>query len=472
MVLNKALRVIGAQGAAFLIGIIGFVLFARLLGPSAFGTYILFQGLLILFSIIGDLGIDRSLEKRISEVRADERAANILTTALAFKLAATVVSVFGIVVFRRSINQYIGSDLALLLVPVLAFQQLGWLLLHTLQGELAVDRSAYIETGRQVIFLLVGVSLISVGYGVKSLVFALTASWLGVCLWTARVISTSFGAPTWSALRSLVEFSKYNFVAIGLHHSVYEWIDVLIIGLFLSQSHVAVYEIAWRVASIFKLLPRSIAVTLFPHVSEWSDQQAWSRIEEVIPDAVTGSLIGIFPAIAGAAVVSSELLGLVFGPEFRTASLILVILLFGKLADAANTIYNYVLLGLDAPELSARAAVLFIVLNVLLNLLLIPVAGLVGAAVATSLAITASLLMNWHSLSSKIEVSIDFQPLLASSATAVLMGAILGIVENEVAVDSVPTLLTFIAGGVIVYVTLMLLIPSCRNRVQLLLASF
>ena len=55
--------------------------------------------------------------------------------------------------------------------------------------------------------------------------------------------------------------------------------DVAIIGLFLTHTHVGTYEIAWCVTTVSILFSEAIAGTIFPQLSEWDADSAKERVE-------------------------------------------------------------------------------------------------------------------------------------------------------------------------------------------------
>lgn len=463
-VARTVIRVFGARTVSSLVAFVAFVVFARKLGASSFGIFVLFQALITFLGAFVDLGIDEAVEKRISEVDRGESAADLLTTAIVVETALVVLFAVGILLARPFVNDYVGAEIALLLIPVLLFHQLGWLLLHTLRGELSVDRSALFEVIYQLTFLLVGYFLVSNGFGVKGVIYGYGIGWFVLCVVSFYALSTGLGSISVSAARSLSDFSKYNFIASVLRTSAYSWIDVLLIGVFLSQSAVAAYEAAWRVTLAVMLFAQAIGHTLFPQVSDWISREKLAEVERVVPTAITGSLLLVVPSVAGAFVLGEDILTYLFGSEYAIASTALVVLLIGKIVAAVNNVYRPVLLGLDRPDLAAWSAIVFIGLNSVLNVVLVWRFGLVGAAVATSIAFGVYTGMNKRYLGRYIDLRANMRELTAVLFASGVMAVLLWGFRRAVPIESLLHLLGFTIAGATAYALVLLVTPPFRDR--------
>lgn len=429
------------------VGFLGLVAFVRELGPATFGVFVLFQGLVALFSIVVDFGINDAVEKRLSE----GTTANVLSTALLAKVGLTLLVGACVYPFLGVINGYLGGDIARFIVPALFVQQAARVCSNGLRGELRVQEAVLLEVLNRVVYVGVGLTLAFLGYGVISLVVGYFAGWGIQGLAAFRRLSWSPGRPTREAASVLFGFSKYNFVSSVLSGSAYNWIDTLVIGLFLTQTAVTAYEAAWLLADTVMILSRAIGNTIFPQVSDWDANGARLSIESVIPDALTGSVLLVIPATVGAVLLGEEVLGLVFGSELVVAAAALSVLMAGKLGEAVNAVVGRVLLGVDRPDLTARSAVVFMATNVALNFLLVEPFGLVGAAVATSLAFFVNVGLNTVFLSRFMRIRVPAREVSYCLGAAALMGVVVWVLERAIGVSSLPELLFLVALGAAVY---------------------
>lgn len=440
---------------------LGITYFARNLGSHQMGVFFLFQALLGMLAIPADLGVSGSVAKRISE---GEPRGKVLSTALAIKLVPLSVLVLGILLLQAYVNEYVGAEIAVLLVVAVVLQEFAKLTIEFLNGELRVGETALPSLSRQVVFVGLGAILVSLGMGMFALVYGVIAGLAVMLVWGAYKSSLSFDRPSISQARSLFDYSKYAFIS-SIGGYFYSWMDVAVIGFFMTQSDVGVYEIAWRVSAVLMLFSHPIATTIFPQVSQWSADDATERIETLLPEVIAPSLLFVIPAFFGVASLSREILGLVFGPEYTAGWLVLIILASEKLLQAVHIILGRSLQGIDRPDLAAKAGVVAMVLNLVLNIVLVLEFGIVGAAVATAVSFIVNSALHAYYLSRFVSITIPYVRIAGSVVAS--LGMCLGIVaaQSTIAVDTLPRLLATVFLGVLLYGGFVLLIPSLRTTV-------
>lgn len=442
---------------------VGILFFARYLEPQELGIFFIFQALLGLLSIPADFGIRGALEKRLSEGMEPNRT---LGAAFALKTAAFILVAIGILAFRGSVNRYIGRNLAWLLVVGLGISELARLYLHVVRGELRVGETAPIQFVQRFVWFGLGVILVLQGLGAQGIILGLIAGWFVALLWAYHTSDTSIGPPSWSYVRSLFDFSKYNVVTI-MGGRIYSWVDLAFIGLLLAPRYVSAYEIAWQVTLLVILISKSIAITIFPEISRLNAEAAIEEITAIIGRATGFALFFSVPALIGASIFANEILTLIFGQGYAIAATVLVVLMVEKLFQSVNDIVERSVRAIDRPDLAARATVVGIGLNVVLNPLFIIWFGFVGAAVATTVSWAVNTLLHAWYLSRF--VSIDFPLRLFSwfVLASLVMGGLLIALKSVAPVRGAPLLFLEIGIGIALYMGITVSIPSVRQQIIL-----
>jgi O-antigen/teichoic acid export membrane protein len=455
---RSSLKLFAANVTKKLIGYLALIVFARELASGQLGTFFLFQAMLGIAAVPVDFGLRAAVEKRISE---GVFRGELLTTAVVLKLALLGLTIVGVLAFRGSVNEYLGAELAVLFAVALIVSEFAKLMLAVLNGELRVGETAILQATQRVVWVGLGLALISVGFEVYGLVYALIAGFAVMLLWGARRISTTLGRPSLAHARSLLDFSKYSFVSL-VGGYFYNWTDVAIIGFFLTQSDVAAYEIAWRTSGAVLVFSSAIATTIYPQVSEWHTDDAIDRIEALIPKVLTPSLFFVVPAFFGVLLFSREILSLIFGQQYASAWLVLIVLTADKVFQAVQIVIGRSLQAIDRPGLAARAAVSSTVMNLVLNVVLIAEFGIIGAAVAT---VTASLLndaLHAFYLSKFLSLRFPFRQVGWCVFASLCMVGVLLWGRSMVATNTVPVLLGMIVAGGVVYMGIVLLFRPIR----------
>jgi O-antigen/teichoic acid export membrane protein len=161
------------------------------------------------------------------------------------------------------------------------------------------------------------------------------------------------------------------------------WLDTLLLGVFLDSEQVGLYNVATRLVTLAIFVLAPINATFGPHIAHLYHLQQEHDLRRVY-QAASGWIVRLSMPAFVLLVVAPEPLLQVFGGEFRVAAAVTVILAAGQLVNAATgpcgTLLN--MSGKVGVNMADNLAAL--ILNLLLNLWLIPREGIVGAAIAWS----------------------------------------------------------------------------------------
>lgn len=450
------------------LGFLGVVVFARLIGAGELGVYFLFLAVIGICSIAADFGINAAVKKRISE---GEAGGEHLTAAILLKLGF-LVAVSGLaLLFGEYLTEYVGANVVGLLILTLFVQQYAKLMVVTMHGELRVGETAHIEVVERVVWLGLGTLFVSLDPRAVALIHAyvLAAASKLVLAWIRK--DTTVGVPRVEHVRSVFDYSKFSVIS-SVGGYLYSWLDVLIIGYFLAPNFVGAYEVAWRLTSFVLLLSRSVSKTIFPQISEWSVENATEHISAVISRATLAALIFSVPAFFGVLVLSAELLGYLFGAEYVIASAALVILMFEKVFQSVHKVWGYSLQAIDRPDQAAVAATISIVVNVALNLALVPRFELVGAASATAASFLLNTALHAYYLKQSIPLRIEWYKTAWCVLASTLMFGVVYALSVAWPIDSLVRLLLFVAAGAVTYFAIVPLYSPLRTDISSVMNEF
>jgi O-antigen/teichoic acid export membrane protein len=205
--------------------------------------------------------------------------------------------------------------------------------------------------------------------------------------------------------RQLFSFSTVSWVS-SLSSTGLIWLDTLLLGFF-ANPDIGVYNVATRLVTVAVFVLAPLNAAFGPYLAHLHHQ---GRLDEVRRSyaAVTGWVVRLsLPAFAALLVFPGELLRL-FGAAFVAGAAVTVILALGQMVNAATGPCGTVLNMSGRVALNMWDNLAALVLNVLLNLWLIPAYGIIGAAVAwaVSLAVVnAARVLQVRSLIQALPVS-------------------------------------------------------------------
>ncbi|MGE5442795.1 MAG: oligosaccharide flippase family protein [Bacteroidota bacterium] len=167
------------------------------------------------------------------------------------------------------------------------------------------------------------------------------------------------------------------------------YIDVIVIGFFLSPEDVGVYNAAWRTALLVWGAPQALSVLAAPLIGRLYAAGNKTELRSLMATIIQG---GFWPSLVAAAVfiVFGQPILSLFGDGFGVAYASLVVLVLGQLTGAAAGPVDYLLGMTRHHDRLALIHAVTCIFCIVLTLALVPVLGIIGAAIAKS-AITVGI---------------------------------------------------------------------------------
>jgi O-antigen/teichoic acid export membrane protein/Mrp family chromosome partitioning ATPase len=245
--------------------------------------------------------------------------------------------------------------------------------------------------------------LLLLGAGLPGVMAALLCSNLSAAVMAALALRRVMGpatAPATYRPRPLLAFATMSGLA-GFVSNGLIWADTLLLGLLGNSSQVGVYNVATRLVQLATFVMLPINAAFSPRIADLYHRGRLDRLRHAY--ALAGGWIVRLsvPAFVLLVVFPRDLLAL-FGRGFAAGAAVTVILAAGKFIDAATGPCGLVLNMTGRPKLNLLNNLAGLVLNILLNIVLIPRFGIVGSAVAWAISLAvingARLVQVWLSL--------------------------------------------------------------------------
>ncbi len=266
----------------------------------------------------------------------------------------------------------------------------------------------------------------------------------------AVLLTILFGRniPRPSVARGMVLLRQSGFVTLGrLLRALIVTFDVILLGVIASNSDVGLYTAAYRVCFLIVTIAVSAYAAFMPSITR-AAQANTAAIGPVATRALSLTSAVIVPMVAGGIVLAGPLLAFLFGTDYadgaRAFQILLASIALLSFHGAGHNVYVALhRTGLEAAIFGAAA-----VLNIALNLALIPQYGLIGAASAT-LAAEALILASSAIALHRLGVRISLDGLVRPLGAAIVMGASLYAVAGRVHVA------LLVAAGAAIYAALL-----------------
>lgn len=443
------------------VGFAGNLYFARKLGSSILGAYFLTLTLVVWLSIGGNLGIRRAITKRISDsTSANEYfSAGLLIQSVAFTSVA--ISIF---LFRTQLNDYVGRRIGYVLIGIL-FVNLAWSYFSAvLDGFDLVHFSSALQSIDWTTRILVQIGLVFFGLGFSGLLYGYITGGLVAIAIGVYWSPVHFRIPLRSHFEDLFQFSKYSWVG-ELKRQAFVSLDTLVLGFFVGNSAIGIYEIAVNIASTFSIFGESISKSVFPELSKQVNENSIDAAKGYLEDSLRYSGLFLIPGLLGAAAVGKEILS-IYGPEFVEGYRVLLVLIVARLCFTYMNQFLNVFSAIDRPDIDFQMSSSFVLLNLVLNISLVYYIGWVGAAIATAISSVIVLSFSHIWLSRLVDIEFPVRSLGEQSAASIGMFAFVSSAKSLLG-SSLPIVILLVVLGAGIYVGMLYSIsPHFRKVIQ------
>ncbi len=180
-------------------------------------------------------------------------------------------------------------------------------------------------------------------------------------------------------------------------------LDILLLNMFVAPNEIALYFAAARTISLVAFVHFAITAVAMPRFTALAVEGDGPGIRKMLAETRVWTWWPSLAGVAGLLILGKPLLWM-FGPDFTASYPVMLTLAGGLLAMAAAGPVQGLLVVTGHQNMTAVVLAATVVVNGGLNLALIPVWGLVGAAAATSLSLAFQAL-TLHMLARRVTAS-------------------------------------------------------------------
>ena len=436
-------------GAAFTAALT--LVLVRKLGPDDYGVFTLAMSVGVLVVFLADFGMARSAGRFIAENRSDRRAArSVYRDALGLKVAAAAIASILLFLAAEPIASAYGIESLDWPLRVMAISVFGQSMLMlafstfeavgrvSLTLRLAFTESV-VETGASITLVLLGAGVVGATVG-RAAGYVL-ASALGVLLAFRLMRGRGGERIVANASRSRILRYAAALAVVDAAFTLFDRLDVLLIGAYLDAEAVGVFEAPLKLIVLLGYFAGALSGGVSPGLARNVRGPA-----EIFRFLFALRVLIIFQAavIVPALVWAEPIVDLLLGDAYAESIPILRALtpfmfLFG-IASLVTISVNYV--GRARQRIPIAIAALLI--NVLIDIILIPeigpIAGAVGSGAAFCVYVPA------HVLVLREELGFSLRPILRTTARSLLSAGVMAAVLYAFGTEEL-SVFEWIAGG-------------------------
>ncbi len=356
----------------------------RYLGPHDYGLMSYILSFVGLFSFVAALGVDSVLLRELTKY--PEKQNELFGSALFLKLAGSIIAICLIIFFLQFTNNDFYTNLLIIASSLSFIFQSFQIIFFHFQAKaiskiptLASVLIGLILSGLKILFVILKLKVVFfLGiFILEPILYAISY----IILYKMQGLSIK----NWAFNRSLAVAllkDSWPLMLASAFAFVYSRIDQIMIKNMMDSTAVGLYDVGVRLSEVWYLIPAIIVSSIFPAIinAKKTDELVYQRrLARLYTLVIYISFFIILPLYF----FSGLAIKILYGVQFLGAISVLKIYVWSGLAMAIGTVVNQFLLVENLTRISLYINCLGMLINILLNLILIPRIGINGAALAT-----------------------------------------------------------------------------------------
>ena len=375
-------------------------LLARWVGPEYLGIYSLANAIMLISEVLAKMGLETGIMRFVSQLNPDldvKKVQSIIGSALKMTFFSSCIIMFILIISSDIIVRLLNESSILKTVIVIfavaiPFNALTMVSAFATQGFKRLKHKIIVTQFFNPTILLLSmvfcywfisnqssimIPMLITGVTGFIFMFINLKSVSGIKM--NHLIDSTFDT-------QLLKFS-YPLMFVTMLQTLMHWMDILMLGYFVDASIVGLYHPAARTAGLLQALLLSFLSIYAPLASQFYGEGKIDRLLYIYKLVTRWLIICALP-ISSVFIIYPEKVMLLFGPEYLSSSQILVILTIGTLLQAIVGVAGPTLTMAGYTKLVLWNTIGASIINFTLNICLIPIYGIYGAAFATFISLT------------------------------------------------------------------------------------
>ncbi|GHY39508.1 flippase [Vibrio fluvialis] len=381
--INNSGWLIFDKSIRLLLGLLVSAWVARYLGPAQFGELAYVLAYLAFFQAVALLGMDGIVVRDIAKKKNE--AGEILGTAFILRLtvgfSCWIIAIAGMVWANgwQDRSVYITALAGVSLIFQSADTIDLWFQSQSQSRRTVIAKLvAYlISNGLKILLILNQAPLLAFAV-------VMSVEFLFAAIALAYAYRKFTCQQPWQLLKSRAGRllrESWPFILSGLSVLVYMRIDQIMIKEILGEAQLGIYVAAIPLATLGYILPSIIYTSLAPHISRVKLKSEYEYRSALSKIFVSFSVIGWITSIP-ISILSPFFISLLYGEQYQESSVVLSIYVFTNIFVCHGVALGFWVINENKGKISLIRTFIGALFLVLINLLLIPRLGLVGAAIS------------------------------------------------------------------------------------------
>lgn len=381
--------VILTNGSVLAISLLSSIVLARALGPEGKGVLAVVLVYPQLIASLGQIGIRQAVVYEVGREKYDydRIVGNVISLFLMTSTVGVAIALvtFGFLDFEQDRVSLVAVALAVSIIPLtLSKSYVGGVLL----GRQRIKESNLIRLAVPVLHVILLVVLVWIfDLDILGALIATVAAALIVASVSVRKVIYQSGVKIrfdWVIQRDLLRLGSVFAIAVFVNSLNYR-LDIILLGWLSTSAEVGLYSLGVRFAELVYQIPAAVGIVVFSGSANSKKPREYSRkVWRLFRYSI------LLAAAGGGAIalLAPFFIPHLYGSDFKGSVSMLQLIMPGVIAMVAYKVLGFDMAGKGKPWTAILASIPGLIVNVILNVILIPQFGGNGAAIASSVSYT------------------------------------------------------------------------------------
>ncbi len=455
---KNSLMLLLANGTDVVFRLLVIIVFARYLGVEIYGKYAFLISIVAVAISIPNFGMERIVMREVGNDKAG--ALDYLSSLLFIRLilsGVTFISLSFIVASFGISGQFLTAFYILMISEILFLLTMSFINIFLAFEKM--EYKAIINIINRLTALIIIIVVISLDLGFIPLLLGVMA---------ANFLALSIAYVIYSKVLEKVTFTfKHKRIKTLIRESFPLFLEMLlveatmrmavfILKIFRNASEISLFFAPFALTIRLKIIPMTLTTALFPYLNRLAVESI-EELEKILSRAFRFFIIISLPAAVTLTVFAEPVILLLFGDAFIDSAVTMKILSWAIVFMFLESLLNAVIIALKKQWFSALSQGVMFIVNLVLDLLLIPMFGYLGASIGLTAAYFIKIVFLSHFVYrhniSPLTIKNIPGPIISSAIMWIAMGFIYKI--NEMAA---------LLSGPIIYLSALLITKSLSRE--------
>ena len=391
------------------LGFIGRIILVRFTTQTEYGIYSLALVIISIFVTISTLGLQEGSTRYIAYLRGKKeegKVRGVISSSIKIALVASII--FSSILFLSSdiisTNIFHSSELSTplkIFSIAIPFTVLTTVFISIFRGFDRVDARVYFQDiFRPVLYLIFLIAVVLFGMSFLGMVYAYVLSIAATCvvfviyMMKKSPLPIRRGSSVTNPMTKELLFFSIPLLAVSMLMMIMSWTDTLMLGYFKTPGVVGLYNAALPLANLLPVVLTSMNFIYVPIISQLYSKNLIEEIKMNFAVLTKWIFLLTLPLFFILFLFPDVVLNLLFGSRYIGATLTLQILAIAFFCNTSLGFPYSTLLVIGKSKFLMYVFLISAIINIILNIVLIPPMGIVGAAIASALSLVVAKILN------------------------------------------------------------------------------